>query len=826
MGKVKTALFFFIVAVSALCLTSNTFAEAPVWDDFPDVRLLIGEVNPVDIELAGYVFSTSTDQFVFSSADVSISGGNTSGMNPGTGVETGTAYVDAPGSAASDVPSVTPVILVATNAEGSSEEEMTLKYSKFIVSSPRMSSDKLFAGQTLNNFRFTHVLNATTVVTGATTVQTGNYELTSMGSPVATSALSWSAMVNRVAVNQIPGLDRSLNSAERRQSIFPLAPRNNPVLADTVTGVGVFVGNDGHYELTPHAAFSAPVLIGIRGDDMSGGTSLGYDGTFIFAAPAITGVFNFLTPAPNDLARDFSFEGITPGSVYAVQDFNFTINKWWLQFVAGPTTHTSLSGTYAASVVALSGLSAAANGPANTANQFPGAASGNVLQIVQPADTGNTPAPSTGYDELVPRIQFFYFSIQGPRGGTYTYSANVATNVPAAALPHQTPFITMMLSTAPYGNELSFNEIGGKSVPRDGKWMMMKSTGNFSNNFYSWPAQGNLGNITIETGGVQLYLGLKHPGDKARTTAHPGATVWFDNIRVYPSEFDVDLALGATEIPWTAYAGFGNSLITGNTPLTFHGDMEAVAGSGATINDNMPNTLILTGDSQLGDPTKVPVRPGVDVGIEFGVNNFVTPDVSSNGHSFFMDVRPRANSGVDEAGGPMFTFFDLRSFNPTQQTFQSAVYAVRMFVHTNGADYPHDAGHYAFAAFGLGRTDYANGVDPTFAAGVATVGIPNTPGDWRQVTAQQAFSAASVEAVPVGPNYTHMLYGMFFYRGQESDNGLNAAVAPQIGGANAFGVNGDKSPGGALNIAKIYVDDFSLHRVDDSINFYDESLTE
>lgn len=847
MGKFKTALFFLIVAVSAVGLTVNTYAEAPVWDDFPDVRLLLGDVNPIDIELAQYVWSTTTDVFTFSTttAGITISatsplGGSLAGTNPGTGIQKGSAFPVLPGSLATDPASATTVTLVATNDEGSTEEEFKLKYSKFLVDQPRPTSDQIFASAAaVGQYTFRHVLNATEVITGGTTVVTGQYGITAMGSPVNPNALNWSTVVNRVAIQQMSSggalVDRSLNSAERRMSVFPLAPRSNPVLASdmSITGVGVFVGNDGHYELTPHAAFTAPVLIGIRGDSMTGGpASLGYDGTFIFAAPAITGTFNVpgLTAAngPISLARDFSFEGITPNTSYQVGVFNTAgLNKWLLNRADTTTRHPTMSGPVTATVVALSGLGAAAN----PANQFPGAASGNVLRMTLPSDTGLNPTGKP-YDERFVEGRMFFLSIMDVnKGGTYTFSANVATNVAAARPSSDTPHFSLMLGTFPHIYEYAYNEWSAGSVPRDGKWMTAKVTANFSDAFFNYTDPDTGKSCQPEYAGGMVYLGVMSPQPDNRSTAFQGAEVYFDNLRVYPSEFDLDLALGSTEVPWQ-YPRSGTGLPTGNlggltTPIhTAYGDFEAVAGSGATLAQNLPDLWVYpnTHTGEVGNPADA--NPYLDAGVSFGTNNFVTPNITGpNGHSMFLD--PVSRGAKTHAGGAVFGVFDPHSHAPTQ-IFTPAIYSTRMFVRTNESN-PNTVGRIVLAYLSTQRSDYPGGSDPLYGAQLANIGIPNQAGVWRQMTVEHPYSAASVQNLPVtgaAGRFGHHVFFILFTEALLADAGLNAELVAlgQGGGGNIFGVNGDKSPGGAADCGRIYVDDIMHHRIDDAVALYDDSL--
>lgn len=844
MGKFTTALFFLIVGVG-LCLTVNTYAEAPVWDDFPDVKLLIGDVNPIDIELAQYVYSTTTDVFTFTSSTAGITisatsplGGSVAGTNPGTGVQKGSAFPELPGSLSGAPPGATDVTLVATNPEGSVEELFKLKYSKFFVSSPRFGSDNLLTPVgAVSQYTFTHIMNATEPTVGG--VLNRNYALSYIGTPVNPNALSWTAMVNRVAIQQLTSggapVDRSLNSAERRMSIFPLAPRSNPVLASQTTGIGVFVGADGHYELTPHAAFTAPVLIGIRGDSLaSGPSSVGYDGTFIFAAPQLVGSFNMPafagTPGlngPATAAREFSFEGITPNTAYSLGVFApTTLNKWLLSRADGSAQHSTVTGSYGAAVVALSGLGNAAL----PANLFPGAAAGNVLRITCPSDTGLNPAGKPYLGDSV-ELRMFYFSLADvKKGGTYTFSANVATNMAASRTPANVPRIAVMVATSPHLGELAYNELAGQAVPRDGKWMTLKSTIEVADAWFNYTDPDTGKNAQIEYAGLLLYLGVVSPGPNNRSTAFAGGEVYFDNLRVYPSEFDLDLALGSTEMPWTNYTINGLSL-QGNTVgfttplLTSYGDVEAVAGSGATLTQNFPQCYPNTASGQRGDPALN--SPGIDFAVAYGTNNFVTPNLTSaNGHSVSLD--PLSRGALNQSGGSIFFAFDPHSYAPTR-VFEPAIISSRVFVRTNESN-PNTVGLVGIVMLGVSRTDGAD-LLPFYAAMSSSVGIPNQAGVWRQMTIEHPWTAATVQNLPVtgAPGvFAHTTLFLLHAESRGDDAGLNAELVAlgQGGGGNIFGVNGDKSPGGAADVGKVYIDDIMHHRVSDAVAYFDDSLFE
>ncbi len=852
MGKFRTALFFLIVAV-ALCVTVNTYAEAPVWDDFPDVKLLLGDVNPIDIELAQYVYSTTTDVFTFTSTTSGITisatsslGGSKAGTNPGTGGQNGSAFPELPGSLAGGTSGATDVTLVATNDQGSTEEQFRLKYSAFAVNSPRMGSDNLMASAAApSQFTFTHIMNATEPTVGG--VLNRNYGLSYLGTAVNPNQLSWSAMINRVAIAQLTSggasVDRSVNSAERRMSIFPLAPRSNPVVASSITGIGVFVGNDGHYELTPHAAFTAPVLIGIRGDDAAGGPpDLGYDGTFIFAAPQLTGNFSYPVsiPGPGQVAgmngpiaaaREFSWEGITANTAYQLGVFApTTLNKWLMSRADGNAQHSTVTGQYSATVVALSGLSAGPTGPANAANQFPGAAAGNVLRVTCPSDTGLSPVGKPYLGDTV-ELRMFYLSMDITKGGIYTFSGNIATNCAAARTPSDVPRVALMIGSSPNLFEFAYNEVSAQGTPRDGKWMTLKTTIDVPDAMFNYtdPETGRTGQP--EYAGMLLYLGVISPGPNNRATAFQGAEVYMDNLRVYPSEFDLDLALGSTEVPWSFATTNGVLGIQGNAAgfkapmLTAHGDVEAVAGSGATLADNFPEAYANPATGQVGDPALG--SPGIDITCNYGTNNFVTPDLSgANGHSVALD--PQSRGALQQAGGSVFMVFDPHSYAPTK-IFAPAILATRAFIHTNEA-LPYTVGHFALVILGTGRTDGAE-LYPFYASETAALGIPNQAGVWRQMTIEHPWTAGAAQNLPVtglAGNFAHATLFLLFSQSAGADAGLNATLQTlgQAGGQNIFGPNGDHSPGGAADVGKVFVDDVSHHRVGDAVAFFDDSLFE
>jgi hypothetical protein len=819
MGKIQSLSFILLVALCATVLMVGANAEAPVWDDVPDVRLLLGDVSPIDIELANYVWSSKTDVFTFTSATSLALTGTSAGTNPGTMAQNGTVTTDIVPRLTTDAFGSEDHTITAINSEGNMDEEVKVKYSKFIVTTPRFGLDNQFNDGQTEATSFRYITTGTDIMAGAYTVE--SYP----GEPaILTTALSWSALVSRIKHNeldtQLLGADRSFNAIERANSIFPLAPRSNPVLSTSGSGIGVFVGDDGSFELTPDASFSAPVLIGIRGDG-SGASAEGYDGTFIFSSPAILGAFSerwsdgaggFVTyTGTNDIDRDFNFDSVTPGTVLGVMQLPGAgaPTSWLINTLATAADWSAVTADWQVRVSALSGL-----GNANlAANQFPGAASGNVMEVALGADSGLNGGTGPAGEGDFPNTKMFLFSVLDlDSEGTYTFSANVATNCAAAASSNNVPHIGIGLGTSPHFMEFGYNEISGPSIPRDGQWMAIKSTANLSGNLFNVGATGGAtgsGQPEYQGGAPVFFITAPQPNN--RTSAFTGCSVYIDNCRLYPSEFDLDIALGATEVPWTASVGTGDALFTNDNLAgatlrsSLYGDVEGLDGSLATVTDSFPISF---------------PNGSVSVAVTYGTNNAVTPNMTgTNGHSLTVDP-----NGTPGASGYLILPFDPHSYAPTQ-AFQAAVYASRCFVRADATMFT--IPRFDIAYLGYGTTTYVGGSDPLVAAQAHSLGIPTTSGVWRQMTVEHAFSTDTVEDISVsGGLLAHNIWFLVAVATDPADAGLNAELVGlgQNGGANIFGTAGDQSPGGAADCGKVYVDDIAHHRIDDSLAFYDDSL--
>lgn len=521
-----------LICVVSVLFSVNASAVTPFADDLPDVRLQDNTgsgfpklLSPA-FDLDDYVIDNDeTDDalsWTLDSADaglvVSVTAFNevdVMGYN-GVGVLSATFEVE----------------------DGDTSVDQTvsnIKYSTFFVTEPRLTMDNRlsFQGNGVNVPRFTYVelfdgSGSPIVVPPLADYLTS--DLTT-NSAYAGATVVWGPVIAHDLTDGLP--------TEVARGGTPQAVVN--ILGGLDASV---LTPNGKVYLTPTSTLSCAVLVSVPAvlESSTFDRSGDWDGAVFMVAPAKK-IDNYTAVAADytgaNLDMNSRFENIPAGANMQVGDSTdanlaFITGGWRLRNIPGYP-----NGTVTLLDPATVGNWTTSAMPGNPANQFPGATSGNLLQV-------DVDAASISEGNHFTKLISFNVTPVLP-GEVYGLSVNIATDIPANATVDYTENVQIQLQTQAKPDQgffsvtaLSFGNIAAANAddkivaaigpPTDGKWRQMYVE--------QVVPELNQTNDSTQAGGTDAALNLTDKGFIIDLTIRakqgtPAFKVWIDNFYVY-----------------------------------------------------------------------------------------------------------------------------------------------------------------------------------------------------------------------------------------------------------------------------------------------------
>lgn len=349
---------------------------------------------------------------------------------------------------------------VDDSVDGTDSTVSTVKYSTFFVTEPKFTADNRLSFKGPNKPRFTYVkMSPADGDSAESTPSLLPYLVSDLGTGAAFAAPTWLSFGPLLAYDLSSG---SPVKVAQGNTIDILGALDAQVL--TPSGV---------VYLTPKHALSCAVLISIPAVLDTFDASGNWDGTVIMVAPAKriatypaqVAVWGANPP----LAANTRFENIPAGAALQPGGAGVSGNN---QFITAGWRLNSIGVLPTGTVSILTPAQLAATVAGSAANQFAGATSGNCLQL----DQNN----AAGTQVMFTSLTCFDITPALP-GEVYGISMNIATDVPASAIASIANKVQLQVQvqTKPdFGvyqiTALTFDQgvagLGTLALPTDGKW--------------------------------------------------------------------------------------------------------------------------------------------------------------------------------------------------------------------------------------------------------------------------------------------------------------------------------------------------------------------
>jgi len=616
----RFAVLFGLIAISTAVVTTSSFAEAPSVRDLPELRLLYDDGGAVSGTLqeelmdAYDVFDFVKD-FNDAPADLTVSifvlppspPASTIEVTDGvvdvyTGLSTGWAQYTVKVDDASTAGKGVEDVYVWDNLDSA-----VAKFSTFSIGGPTITTGRMF----------TPVVDANTQL--FTRVWVGD-ELNTPSIPrdPASQSVDWEIYVNSVTVNDASlNYDLNGNYMGKVTELISQAPQGDII---NVGGFGWMIGGNGHIQISGAGSISpGPWLVGIMATDTVDPDNK--DATRLMVAKGMLGVAT-AGNTPNHTAAE-TFESLPIVTIAAAHDYetNQALGNWRPKDGYIPTlgdlVNTIGTGSHWSYNIMSSNDSFVDSVPLQIVNlateslapdEVPGVAEGKCLKATMQGAAQEPALPGSGLPGADLRNEGFRLSSRlFPNieyGKVYTFSMSIATSATDPdGLPNYQMFMTSgdSASTSGYENtsqDAAVEALGWTETPQTPLPLASQGWFTLSVN-YTAPATKSVndfngdGNFDAADDLMRFNLDMKPKGatdpDPLKyamavirfwaRTGRPDVTIWIDNMRVYESVYELDLANGAEVLNdsyWDAdmavLAGLG---LTEQPTGAFDGTIEA-----------------------------------------------------------------------------------------------------------------------------------------------------------------------------------------------------------------------------------------------------------
>ena len=575
----RFAVLFGLIAISTLVVTTSTFAEAPAVQDLPDLRLLYDDGGAVSGTLqetlmdAYNVFDFVKD---FNDASVDLTVSISDIQAPAGTIEASDGLVDVYGGASTGWAQYTVTIDDASTS--APKREMDPQWSNFDVAVAKFSTFSV-DGPTVSTGRgFTPLADANTqycqrVWLGET--------LVTPDVPVdpSSQSVSWEIFVNGVTINDASlNYDLNGNYMGKVTELLAQADQGDVV---SVGGLGWLVDAQGALQISGAGSMSpGPWLVGLMATDT--GDPDNQDAARLMVATGLLGVATAGNTPDHGGAE--TFESLTAGTIPAAVDYetNLVTGGWQTvddyvvtfdDFVTaiGSGSHwcynTMSSGdSFVDSVpLAIVDLATDTGAPDEVAGVGEGKCVKAVIGGAAQEPTLDNDLRNQGFrltSRLFPNIEY---------GKVYTFAMSIATNATTTA---QLPRYQMFMSSADACLTSGYENTGVGSgllgalgwatkpqlpLPLAGQGWMTLSVNytapatpqatdmNGDGQFNEADAQLRF-QLDLKPRGATESDALKYAFASIRfwaQTAASDVSVWIDNMRVFESVYELDLANGA-----------------------------------------------------------------------------------------------------------------------------------------------------------------------------------------------------------------------------------------------------------------------------------------
>jgi hypothetical protein len=454
--------FTWIGLICLVMFSVNADATTPFADDLPDLRLapqgsssFPKSLDPA-FDLDDYVIDNNQSDDVLSWSSVVETNGPVVNID-GSSAQPALHAVEYMENAQGGLFDVT--YTVDDQVDGTDSTVSTVKYSTFFVTEPKFTADNRLSFKGPNKPRFTYVkLSSADGGSAETTPSLLPYLVSDLGTGAAFTPPTAFHFGPLLAYDLSTGAPVKVAEGN---SIDILGALDAQVL--TPSGV---------VYLTPKNALSCAVLISIPAVLDTFDDSGDWDGTVIMVAPAkrITtypaqvGIFG----ANPQLIVNTRFENIPAGAALQPGGAGVSGNA---RFISAGWRLNSTGSLPTGTVSILTPAQLAATDAGNAANQFAGATSGNCLELL----CNN----ASGTQVMISTLNTFDITPALP-GEVYGISMNIATDIPAsqAANIQRNVQVALKTQTKPDGNYTAaslLNDqgtagLGTMALPVDGKW--------------------------------------------------------------------------------------------------------------------------------------------------------------------------------------------------------------------------------------------------------------------------------------------------------------------------------------------------------------------
>ncbi len=575
----RFAVLFGLIAISTLVVTTSTFAEAPAVQDLPDLRLLYDDGGAVSGTLqetlmdAYNVFDFVKD---FNDASVDLTVSISDIQAPAGTIEASDGLVDVYGGASTGWAQYTVTIDDASTS--APKREMDPQWSNFDVAVAKFSTFSV-DGPTVSTGRgFTPLADANTqycqrVWLGET--------LVTPDVPIdpSSQSVSWEIFVNGVTINDASlNYDLNGNYMGKVTELLAQADQGDVV---SVGGLGWLVDAQGALQISGAGSMSpGPWLVGLMATDT--GDPDNQDAARLMVATGLLGVATKGNTPDHGGAE--TFESLTPGTIPAAvdQETNLLTGGW--QCVEGyvatldDLVDTIGTGSHWCYNIMSSGDSFVDSVPLEIVNlatdpgapdEVSGVGEGQCLKAVI-GGAALDPTLDNGLRNEGFRVSSRLFA-NIEYGKVYTFAMSIATNATTTAqLPRYQMFMTAGDGGLTSGYENTgvgsglLAALGWATQPQLPLPLAAQGWMTLSVNYTAaaTPAAADLNgdgvfDATDQTLRFQMDLKPKGATDPDplkyaqavirfwAQTAASDATVWIDNMRVFESMYELDLANGA-----------------------------------------------------------------------------------------------------------------------------------------------------------------------------------------------------------------------------------------------------------------------------------------
>jgi hypothetical protein len=448
--------FTWIGLICLVMFSINADATTPFADDLPDVKLApLGSgsfpttIDPA-FDLDDYVIDNDeTDDVLNWSVSVEAGG-------PTVNIDSALHDVEILGMGSAGLYDAT--FTVTDKDTVSRQAASTVKYSEFFVTEPKFTADNRLSFQGASGPRYTYVKLFDGSDSSESTPSLLPYLVSDLGTGAAYTVPTYLSFGPLVAHDLSSGAPVEV-------------ARGNTIDVLGALGATVLTPSGSVY-LTPTGVLSCAVLISVPAVLDTFDRSGNWDGSVIMVAPAkkidtYPAVESIFGSNPNHTVNT-RFEDIPAGAALQPGGAGTNANR---AFITAGWRLDQVGTLPLGTVSILTPAQLASEDAGNAANQFPGATSGNVLQLEQ--------NNASGTDVMFTNLNSFNITPALP-GEVYGLSMNIATDIPAAqaASYQQNVQIQFQIQTKPDNGiiqvgALSFAQGAGVDdmvLPTDGTW--------------------------------------------------------------------------------------------------------------------------------------------------------------------------------------------------------------------------------------------------------------------------------------------------------------------------------------------------------------------